>query len=299
MLRIVIVTHNAMPWIDRCLQSCGNFPVVVVDNASTDETIPHIQSNYPKVTLLPQQKNLGFGQGNNVGISYALQQGAELVFLLNQDAYLVDDCLEVLIKKQQENPQFGVLSPVHLNGKGDALDYNFKNFVKRSKGTILDSLFLNRDKASMVFDVEFVNAACWLISKDCLKKVGGFNPYFFQYAEDREYANRVLFHNYKIGVVSSIYVKHDREQRDSHKKNQIIEKLLIEVNLFNMNSDVSVEKYISKLNKKAIKSLFKLDVEEFKKNKELSRYFWLKKKDILKYKNLLYSNKEFLFLYQK
>ncbi|MBZ9787851.1 glycosyltransferase [Psychroflexus sp. CAK57W] len=94
---VIIVTYNAMSWIDRCLQSTGDYPVVVVDNASTDQTVVHIQSNYPKATLLPQNKNLGFGQGNNVGISYALNQGAEHVFLLNQDAYLVVDVLEQFI----------------------------------------------------------------------------------------------------------------------------------------------------------------------------------------------------------
>lgn len=97
MVNIIIVTYNAMPWIDHCLQSTGNYAVIVVDNASTDQTVFHIQSNYTKDTLLPQNNNLGFGQENNVGISYALKQGAEHVFLLNQDAYLVDDVLEQII----------------------------------------------------------------------------------------------------------------------------------------------------------------------------------------------------------
>ena len=293
---IIIVTHNAMPWIDRCLQSCGNYPVVVVDNASSDQTVAHIQTNYPQVTLLPQVKNLGFGQGNNVGISYALNNGSEHVLLLNQDAYLVGDCLEILLNHQQQNPQYGILSPVHLTGKGDALDYNFKNFIKRSKYSIIDDLFLKRDKGATIFDIDFVNAACWLISKDCLKKVGGFNPYFFQYGEDRDYVNRVFYHKFKVGIVSSVFVHHDREQRDSKKKNQIMEKLLIEVGLLNMNLNVSVEKYISKLNKKAIKSLLKFDFKEFKKNKELYRYFSMKKKEILKFKSLINSQKEYLFL---
>lgn len=295
-LYAIIVTYNAMPWIDRCLQSCGNYPVVVVDNASSDQTVAHIQTNYPQVTLLPQVKNLGFGQGNNVGISYALNNGSEHVLLLNQDAYLVGDCLEILLNHQQQNPQYGILSPVHLTGKGDALDYNFKNFIKRSKYSIIDDLFLKRDKGATIFDIDFVNAACWLISKDCLKKVGGFNPYFFQYGEDRDYVNRVFYHKFKVGIVSSVFVHHDREQRDSKKKNQIMEKLLIEVGLLNMNLNVSVEKYISKLNKKAIKSLLKFDFKEFKKNKELYRYFSMKKKEILKFKSLISSQKEYLFL---
>lgn len=209
---IVIVTFNAMPWIDRCLMSCGNYPVVVVDNASTDETVNHIQSNYPKVTLLPQDKNLGFGQGNNVGISYALSNGAEQVLLLNQDAYLVDDCLDILIKKQQENPEFGILSPVHLNGRGDALDKNFGNYISYEKSPkLLSDLLI--DKTEEVYKVPFVNAAGWLVSRKCLETVGGFDPIFFHYGEDDNYCQRVLFHDYKIGVVLKSFLFHDREER--------------------------------------------------------------------------------------
>ena len=209
---IIIVTYNAMPWIDRCIKSCENYPVIVVDNASTDATVAHIQASYPHVKLLPQNTNLGFGQGNNVGITYALNQGAEQVFLLNQDAYLVADCLKVLIKKQQEQPQYGILSPVHLNGKGDALDKNFGIFINYQKvPALLSDLIL--DTTQDMYDVPFVNAAGWLLSKHCLQTVGGFDPLFFHYAEDDNYCQRVLFHGFKIGVVLNIYLHHDREDR--------------------------------------------------------------------------------------
>lgn len=210
---IIIVTHNALPWIDKCLQSTGTYPVIVVDNASTDQTVTHIQSNYSQVTILPQVKNLGFGQGNNVGMSYALQQGAEHVFLLNQDAYLVDNCLEVLIKKQQQNPQFGVLSPVHLNGKGDALDRNFGNYISSQQvPKLISDLLL--DKKEEIYEVPFVNAAGWLLSRKCLETVGGFDPIFFHYGEDDNYCQRVLYHGLKIGVLLQAFLLHDREHRE-------------------------------------------------------------------------------------
>jgi GT2 family glycosyltransferase len=213
---IIIVTYNALPWIDRCLQSCGNYPVIVVDNASTDQTVAHIQTNYPKVTLLPQNKNLGFGQGNNAGISYALKQGAEQVLLLNQDAYLVENCLEILIEKQQQNPQFGILSPIHLNGKGDALDRNFGNYISPQKvPELISDLILNKPKE--FYEVPFVNAAGWLISQKCLHTVGGFDPIFFHYGEDDNYCQRVNYHGFKVGVVTSVFLKHDRENREVEK----------------------------------------------------------------------------------
>ncbi|MFH6769650.1 glycosyltransferase family 2 protein [Gaetbulibacter aquiaggeris] len=293
---IIIVTFNAMSWIDHCLKSCGNYPIIVVDNASTDATFAYIQATYPNVIILPQTENLGFGQGNNVGITYALKQGAEHVFLLNQDAYLQINCLNVLIKKQQEYPQYGVLSPVHLNGKGDALDYNFKNFVKRSKGFLIDSLFLKNNLSPEIVDIDFVNAASWLISKECLKKVGGFNPYFFQYGEDRDFVNRVLFHKCKLGIVSNVYVKHDRNQSDSKKKKEMIDRLLLEIKLFDLNDNFSFDQLIQKHKKAILKSLIKFRFKEFNNCCKLYVYFRQKKTVINHYKNSLKSQKEFLFI---
>ncbi|MCR9183586.1 MAG: glycosyltransferase family 2 protein [Flavobacteriaceae bacterium] len=214
---IVIVTYNALPWIDRCLKSTGDYPVVVVDNASIDETLAYIESNYPKVIVLPQQNNLGFGQGNNVGISYALKNGTEQVFLLNQDAYLVDDCLSRLITIQQSNPKYGVLSPIHLNGKGDLLDRNFSHYVRYDSNPYFYSDYVLDKTKQEVYEVPFVNAAGWLISKNCLENVGGFDPLYFHYGEDDHYCQRVHYHGFKIGVVPFTYLKHDREQRDPVK----------------------------------------------------------------------------------
>tara|TARA_R110000850_G_scaffold25797_1_gene74158 strand:- start:12296 stop:13204 length:909 start_codon:yes stop_codon:yes gene_type:complete len=261
---IIIVTHNAIPWIDMCLQSCGKHYVVVVDNASQDETVSHIQTNYPNITLLPQNKNLGFGQGNNVGISYALSKGTEHVFLLNQDAYLVDDCLEFLVKKQQDNPQFGILSPVHLNGKGDALDKNFGNYISYQKAPALTTdLLLN--KAKELYEVPFVNAAGWLLSRKCVEAVGGFDPIFFHYGEDDNYCQRVLFHGLKIGVVLNTFLLHDREAREvvppaKHSKeyyNHLERKWKLMYADINME-DYTIQNEVIKMRKQRLKQFVKL-----------------------------------------
>ncbi len=217
---IIIVTYNGLKWIDKCLQSCGDHPIVVVDNNSSDSTVDFIKQNYPNVHLLEQVKNLGFGQANNIGISYALNHGADYVFLLNQDAYLVDSCLKKLIEIHQKNIQFGILSPIHLNGDGTHLDYNFSNYVARNRDFFSDHI-LNRPLAK-VYEVPFVNAAGWLISRKCLETVGGFDPMFFHYGEDDNYCHRVEYYGFKVGVVPNLFIKHDRIQNKRQKIDPII-----------------------------------------------------------------------------
>ena len=217
---IIIVTYNSLKWIDKCLQSCGDYPVIVVDNNSSDNTVEFIKEEYPNVHLIEQDKNLGFGQANNIGISYALNHGADFVFLLNQDAYLVDSCLKKLIEIHQKNIQFGILSPIHLNGDGTHLDHNFSNYVARNRDFYSDHV-LNKSLKN-IYEVPFVNAAGWLISRKCLETVGGFDPMFFHYGEDDNYCHRVKYHGFKIGVVPNLFIKHDRIQNKKQKIDSII-----------------------------------------------------------------------------
>lgn len=210
---IIIVTYNGINWIERCLQSCENQEVIVVDNASTDSTVKYIESNFPKVEILKQSKNLGFGSANNIGISRALKLGAEYVFLLNQDAYLVDDVLEKLVSFQSQNPLYGILSPIHITNDKLNLDKKFLRYMLKSKDFIFFSDFVLGNTIKPVYDIPFVNAAGWLISKECILSVGGFDPLFFHYGEDNNYCQRVLFHSFKIGVIPNAYIIHDRANR--------------------------------------------------------------------------------------
>ncbi|MBZ9787849.1 glycosyltransferase family 2 protein [Psychroflexus sp. CAK57W] len=212
---IIIVTYNAMHWLDQCLGSIDlkQYDVVVVDNNSEDETCSRIESEYSQIKLFKEQQNLGFGQANNKGISYALNQGAEHVLLLNQDAYLIDEALEKLLYFQKNNPEYGILSPIHTNADQNRLDRNFSNYVKFDVNPDFYSDHVLENKLKPVYVVPFVNAAGWLISKECLMTVGGFDPIFFHYGEDDNYCQRVLYHGFDIGVLPKVFMIHDREDR--------------------------------------------------------------------------------------
>jgi GT2 family glycosyltransferase len=212
-LHIVIVTYNARPWLKSCLDSCINYNVVIIDNASNDGTVTAIKRDYPNIHVIEQTKNLGFGQANNIGLRYALNQGAKHVFLLNQDAYLIDNVIEKLITFQKNNNEFGVLSPIHITASRQKLDLNFSGYMLKEKTGQFYSDFVLGNCIKEVYEVPFMNAAGWLLSKKCLETVGGFDPLFFHYGEDNNYCQRISFHGFKIGVVPDAYIIHDREER--------------------------------------------------------------------------------------
>ncbi|WP_158611102.1 glycosyltransferase family 2 protein [Prevotella sp. OH937_COT-195] len=209
----IIVTWNAMrhSWIDRCLHSLQASTVmvtpIVIDNCSTDDTRRHVPSAYPDVVWLPQDINLGFGQANNVGFRYAIEHDADYVLLLNQDAAIQPRTLSLLLAQSDGK---SLMSPLHLNGDGTDLDLNFaKNTVVLS-GSATDYVFRLRNEQGR-FETGEICAACWLMPVRMLKEIGGFNPLFFQYGEDNNYYDRMLFHNIKTYLVPAAEMWHDRK----------------------------------------------------------------------------------------
>ena len=98
---VVIVTFNASKWVKKCLGSVedSSLPadVLVIDNGSTDDTLPLIRKHVPQVRIIEAGENLGFGAANNKGFRIALDEGYQFAYLLNQDAWLEPDTLEKLV----------------------------------------------------------------------------------------------------------------------------------------------------------------------------------------------------------
>lgn len=257
---IVIVTYNGMSYMKKCLDSCTKHRIIVVDNNSTDGTTLFIENNYPQIKLFKQKTNLGFGQANNLGIKYALNEGANFVFLLNQDACIEVNTIKKLIITYQQHSDYGILSPMHYNGKGDALDENFSHYLNynRNKKFYFDAI---NKKLNEVYQIPFVNAAAWLLPRKTLETIGGFDPIFYHYAEDDNYCQRVLYHGFKIGVVTNCHIYHDRENRKAQHSSTLKEKLVLEERLLKVkwaNLNISVDVELIKTQRELRKLIFKL-----------------------------------------
>jgi GT2 family glycosyltransferase len=221
MIAVIVVTYNAEKWLAKCLGSLIDsilpIHIIVLDNKSTDQTANLIKNNYPAVELVETGANMGFAKANNIGIRMALLRNYDYVFLLNQDAWIEPYTLERLHEAgNRANPQYGLLSPVHLNGTGDKLEYFFHTsscgFTDDFRNFYAD-LFLKRE-IGLVYEVGFVNAAAWLVQTSVFRKVGLFDDDIFpHYGEDNNWMNRLAYHGYKAGIVPSAKIYHDTEDR--------------------------------------------------------------------------------------
>lgn len=210
---VIVVTYNAMKWADRCFGSLrdSRHPVDVfaVDNGSSDGTPDYIREHFPEVMLHSTGENLGFGKANNIGLEYALANGYDYVYLLNQDAWIFPDTLDRLIEAHAANPEYGILSPVQMTASLERPDPRFN--VKCLDGD------LSGYEDGRIYDVDFVMAAHWLVSRNCLRAVGGFSPAFRHYGEDDNFIHRTLWKGFKVGLLAGTYAVHDREMRQTSK----------------------------------------------------------------------------------
>jgi GT2 family glycosyltransferase len=210
----IVVTYNGKKWLDKCFgslfQSSVPLKIIAIDNASSDGTPSIIKRKFPEVELIKSEKNLGFGQANNIGLRKALDKEADYVFLLNQDAWVEKDTIGKLIYIQKRNPDFGVLSPVHLKNQSE-IDNGFLRHLLKYKplGFLYGSLTLDLQRE--VYPISFINAAAWLIPNSTIHSVGGFMPLFFHYGEDENYCARVIYKGFKVGFVPGAMITHDRE----------------------------------------------------------------------------------------
>jgi GT2 family glycosyltransferase len=182
-------------------------------------------SGYKEVDLIKSPENLGFGKANNIGIKKALEEGADYVFLLNQDAWVFENTIENLVNIMQANKKFGILSPLHFSADEVHLDKNLETYMNRATG---------EDQGVKI--VPFVNAAAWMMSRECIESVGYFESLFGHYGEDRNYCDRVAYHKFLIGIDTHSKIIHDRIITRNFNKDLIQSKYKILTTLLNINN---------------------------------------------------------------
>lgn len=209
---VVIVNFNSGLLLGQCLhavqvQTVRPARVIVVDNASTDESAPIARNAPSPCDLLALHENIGFAAANNEGIRHAI--GCEWVALLNPDAFPEPDWLEALLGAARAHPEFSFFAsqqrladdPSRLDGAGD--EYSVAGLAwRRGHGRPASTL---TDESREVFSP---CAAAALYRRDALLAVGGFDESFFCYFEDVDLAFRLRLAGHRCLYVPRALVRH-------------------------------------------------------------------------------------------
>ena len=258
---VIIVTYRGHRWYERCFRSLRNseYPVqtIVIDNASNDGSVEYIREHFPEIHLIESKENLGFGRANNLGMRYALDNGCDYVFLLNQDTWIEPNSISELVHIQQKYPEYGVISPMHVTADQKGLYIQIEDGKIDHANTLLSDCYFQSLKD--VYTFKYINAAAWLMTRRTLEIVGGFDPIFFLYGEDDNYLQRMEYHGVKLGLAPKIQITHDHQNVEKNNTNENIHYRAIQSKLSkytNVLKPLSIQKYLRYLYCKLLFNLF-------------------------------------------
>jgi GT2 family glycosyltransferase len=204
---VVVVTHNALPWLEPCLESVRGEETIVVDNASTDGTAQVVRERFPGVQLV-EQENRGLAAGWNAGMERAT---GRYFLILNADAWLTDGALPALVAFADEHPEAAVVGPRLLNPDGSlqrsvrgfptlwrlATEYLFLR--KLAPGSrLLNGFYAGGFAHDEVREAEFVMGACLLVRREAVEQVGPLDESFFLFSEETDWCYRFVAAGWKV-----------------------------------------------------------------------------------------------------
>ncbi len=203
----VVVTYDALPWIEKCLESVQGVDTVVVDNGSSDGTVDAVRERFPAVRVI-EAENRGLCAGWNRGIAAT---DAEHVLVLNADAWLVEDALDALLAAAGRHPRAAVIGPRLLNPDG-SLQRSVRGFPTAWR-LATEYLYLRklapRSKALNAFYgagfdhgservVDWVMGSCMFLRRAAFDDVGPFDERYFLFSEEVDWMRRAADRGWSV-----------------------------------------------------------------------------------------------------
>jgi GT2 family glycosyltransferase len=200
-ISVIVVTYNSADQIATCLQSVlaqtgVTFEVVVVDNASADNTLAQL-ANF-EVRIIANQENVGFGRGNNLG--FAASRG-HYIYLLNPDARLAGkNSLVELCRRMDANPRWGMAGTLVLSADGKSESPPATGYPGQRH--------VHRDFSKLPGAIAWVLGASMIVRRELYEKLGGFDPGFFLYSEETDFCLRLRELGFEIGHIAEVAISH-------------------------------------------------------------------------------------------
>jgi N-acetylglucosaminyl-diphospho-decaprenol L-rhamnosyltransferase len=196
---VIVVMYDALPWVERCLESVAGNEIVVVDHGSTDGTLELVRARFPHVRIV-EQANRGYGAGMNAGMRVA---SGRYFLILNSDAWAEGDAVARLAAFADAHPRAAVVGPRLRNPDGSlqrsvrgfptlwrlATEYFFlRKLAPRSRA--LNAFYAGDFAHDRAAEVDWVMGSCLLVRREAAEQVGCFDESFFMFNEETDWQYR-------------------------------------------------------------------------------------------------------------
>lgn len=202
---IIVLTWNGKKDTLECLHSLkkvtyDNFRILVVDNASSDGTKVETEKLFPDTEYILNQTNLRFAGGNNVGIDYALDKGADYILLLNNDTTVAENFLDELVDTLTRSSNIGVVGPKMYYHSGPNHIWYAGGKIEWWKGWIshIGVREIDNGQYDQKQETDFVSGCCILVKREVIEKIGKLDTAYYIYGEDVDWCIRASRAGFKI-----------------------------------------------------------------------------------------------------
>ncbi|MBI4426432.1 MAG: glycosyltransferase family 2 protein [Candidatus Kerfeldbacteria bacterium] len=242
-LSIIIVNYKEPGFLRQCLKGIQRarlklpYEVIVVDNASGDRSVGMVREHFPDVVLLPQNRNLGFAAGNNVGLRRA---AGRYVLLLNADIAVFEGALERLMTFLNDHPKVGMIAPQLLNPDQtiQTTCYRFPSplipMLRRTplgmfglaRAALRQYLMLDWDHHE-IRPIEWALGACLMVRRRAIEEVGLLDEQFFMYFEDVDWCRRFWEAGWPVIYLPTVALVHYHQRMSAENPglNGVFQKL--------------------------------------------------------------------------
>ncbi len=223
-LSIVIVNYGSGRLVKACVASIRRSPpsaayeVIVIDNASPDDSAELLATEVPGIRFFPQQENLGLAKGVNIGIAEA---HGEFILTLNPDVIVLNHAIVRLLEFARAHPKAAVVAGQLINPNGSVQDSCFRfytpgtilarrtpfGFLPAGKHSLAGALMREYDRTAPK-PVDWVLGACMLVRRSAVEAVGQMDPRFFLYFEDMDWCRRFWGAGFETWYVPSARFAH-------------------------------------------------------------------------------------------
>jgi|SRR5581483_1926556 len=200
---VIIVTYNSAPCIAECVASVRQqqdiaVEIVVVDNASADNTVGVVRGLGPDVRLIASQENTGFGRGCNLG---AAASSGKIFFFLNPDAQFDGPAaLADVLRAFEKNPRWGGLGTRVARPDGKVENPGETTYPEQKR--------MRCDFSKLPGKLAWVLGASMGVRREAFDAIGGFDPGFFLYSEETDLCLRLRQAGWEIGFLPEVTARH-------------------------------------------------------------------------------------------
>lgn len=224
-LSVVIVSYNVYHFLDNCLRSVRQAmrnidgEIIVVDNASVDQTPELVRQHFPEVNIIANTDNRGFAVANNQGIRASK---GDFILILNPDTVIGEETLGVCLNFFDQHPNAGAVGVKMLDGSGRFLPESKRglptlraSFMKMSglyrlfpRSAVWNSYYQGHIREDEIAETEILTGAFMMVRRAAMEATGGFDEDFFMYGEDIDLSYRIKKAGYSVWYLPDTHIIH-------------------------------------------------------------------------------------------